>query len=239
MLNPFKSTRKITQIENVPEAIMDKWMDTNTPITLAQAKERIDYLIKYHPLNSLPYTVVGISIEKSGLWGKVDRLYKRPEERELLLAVKEIAYSIPYVDTLQVEYIDSLPIPLDLFATAETVVSRHSSYVAALFLDAEANDVTSILGVDFEITGTIDIQVLEEFQIALHKKTEAACEELGQKLPVILLSRTFDIVTSCDLLTGSLEVYNNLQIPALGAFARDDQAWYSMFDDVVGSTELM
>jgi hypothetical protein len=135
MLNPFKHKRKIMQIENVPEEIMDKWMDTNTPITLTQARERIDYLIKYHPLNSLPYTVVGIAIEKSRLWEKVERLYKRPEEKELLQAVKEISYSIPYVDTLQVEYIDSLPIPLDLFATAETVVSRYSSYVAALFLD--------------------------------------------------------------------------------------------------------
>jgi hypothetical protein len=95
------------------------------------------------------------------------------------------------------------------------------------------------LGVDFEINGTIGTQVLEEFQVAFHKKTEAACTELGQKPPAILLSRTFDIVTSCQLLTGTLEVYENLQIPVLGAFARDNQAWYSMFDDVAGNTDLM
>lgn len=239
MFNPFKRTRKITQIENIPEEIMDKWMDSNAPITFAQARERIDYLIEYHPLNSLPYTIVGIAIEKSRLWEKVNQFYKKPDEKELLQAVKEIAYSIPYVDTLQVEYIDSLPTPLDFFATAETVVSRYSSYVSALFLDTEANDVISILGVDFEINGPINTPSLENFQVSLHEKTEAACKQLGQKPPIILLSRTFDIVTSCQLLTGSLEVYENLQVPVLAAFARDDKAWYSIFDDVAGSTDLM
>lgn len=237
MLNPFKRKRKFTQIENVPEEVMDKWMNSHSPITLNRAKELVNYLLEYQPLNTVPYGMVGMHIEKSNLWTAVEKAYRKPDEKELVHVLQDATMVVAYVDKLKEEYRDSLPVPLSFFATAETVVTRHKPYFASLFIDAQAGEISDVLGMDFALDGELDLESIRYFQALIYEKMEYEYSLLDGSPGAILLLRAHKIEDAGQILAATLSVYEEMKIPVIAAFARDDNAWYSFSEDKTGKIE--
>lgn len=237
MLNPFKRNRKFTHIENVPEEVMNKWMNSHSPITLSQAKELVNNLLEYQPLNTVPYNMVGMHIEESHLWADVEKAYRKPDDKELIRILQDAAMVVTYVDKLKEEYRDSLPVPLSFFATAETVVTRHKPYFASLFIDAQAGEISDVLGMDFALDGELDLESIRYFQALVYEKMEHEYKLLEGSPGAILLLRAHNIEDAGQILAATLSVYEEMKIPVIAAFARDDNDWYSFSEDKTGRIE--
>jgi len=237
MLNSFKRKRKFTQIENVPEEVMDKWMNSHSPITLNQAKELVNYLLEYQPLNTIPYSMVSLYIEKSNLWADVDKAYKKPDAKELLRILQDTTLIVAYVSKLKEEYRESLPVPLSFFATAETVVTRQKPYFASLFIDQQAGEISDVLGMDFGLDGELNIDSIHYFQAIVYEKMENEYSLLEGSPGGILLLRAHKLDDAGQLLAAILSVYEEMQIPVIAAFARDDNEWYSFSENKTGKME--